>query len=99
MPKKRELPDREYSEEIIRLIEDFKEKIRNGTSSANRFLTISEIELLWSELRGNTSEIYSDMLHELLSSVDESDLIRKKKLNTNKRELLCEPTNDTPDQS
>ena len=99
MPKKRELPDREYSEELVRLIEDFKEKIRNGTSDAKGFLTISEIEQLWSELRGNTSEIYSDMLHELLSSVDESDLIRKKKLNINKKESLCEPTNDTPDQS
>ncbi len=99
MPNKKDLPNREYSEEIVRLIEDFKEKIRNGTSNANSFLSISEIEQLWSELRGSTSEIYSDMLHELLSSVDESDLIRKKKQNTNKKESRCEPINDTPDQS
>jgi len=99
MPKKRELPNREYSEELARLIEDFKEKIQNGTSDANNFLTISEIEQLWSELRGNTSKIYSDMLSELLSSVDESDLIRKKKLNTNEKGSSCEPTKDTPDRS
>lgn len=99
MVKKEKLPDREYSDELVRLVDDFKEKIHNGTSNAESFLTISEIEQLWSELRGNTSEIYSDMLHELLSSVDESDLIRKKKLNTSKKESLCEPTNGTPDQS
>lgn len=99
MFKEKELPDREYSAELVRLVDDFKEKIHHGTSNAENFLTISEIEQLWSELRGNTSEIYSDMLHELLSSVDESDLIRKKKLNTSKKESLYEPTNGTPDQS
>ena len=99
MAQKRELPDREYSAELTRLIEDFKDKIHKGTSDAKSFLTISEIEQLWSELRGNTSKIYSDMLSELLSSVDESDLIRKKKLNTKKEESFCEPTNDAPDQS
>jgi len=97
MPRKRELSGREYTDELIRLIDDFKEKIRKGTSDADHFLSISEIELLWSELRGNTSVLYSDILHELLSSVDESDLIRKKKRNTSEKESLCEPTNDTPD--
>lgn len=97
MPRKRELPEREYAEELVRLIEDFKEKIRTGTSDADHFLTISEIEQLWSQLRGNTSELYSDMLQELLSKVDESDLIRKKKQNTNKKESRCEPISDTPD--
>jgi DNA-binding HxlR family transcriptional regulator len=99
MSKNRELPNREHSEELVRLIEDFKERIHNGTSTANSFLTISEIEQLWSELRGNTSKIYSDMLSDLLSSVDESDLIRKKKLNTNKKGSSYEPIKDAPDQS
>jgi hypothetical protein len=46
-----------------------------------------EIERMWSELRGNTDYIYSDMLSELMSNVDESELIRKKKENTKKKEF------------
>jgi hypothetical protein len=53
-----------------------------GTSNPDDFLSISDIERLWSELRGSTSLLYSDMLSELLSSIDESELIRKKKPNT-----------------
>jgi hypothetical protein len=99
MPREKDLPEREYAEELVRLIDDFKEKIRVGTSDADHFLTISEIEQLWSELRGNTSEMYSDMLHDLLSNANESDLIRKKKRSTNKKVSPCAPINDTPDQS
>jgi hypothetical protein len=69
--------------EIERLINEFKEKFRAGTSNADDFITITEIELLWSELRDKTNNIYSDMMRKLMSEVDERDLIRKKKANTN----------------
>ena len=39
---------------------------------------------LWTELRGETSQLYSDMLSELLAGIDESEIIRKKKWNTEK---------------
>ena len=68
--------------EIERLITEFKEKFEAGTSDADNFITMNEIERLWGELRGNTNNIYSDMLQELIGSVDESKLIRKKKGNT-----------------
>ncbi len=77
---------REYSEELLKIVEVFRERIRAGTSDPEHFLTISEIERLWSELRGDTSLLYSDMLSELLSNVDEAELIRKKKRNTVKKE-------------
>ena len=99
MPKNKDSSEREYAAELVRLVDNFKEKLQMGTSDADSFLTISEIEQLWSELRGNTSELYSDMVHELLSSADESDLIRKKKRNTSKKESFCEPTKDILDQS
>ena len=70
---------REYSEELLRIVEEFRERIIVGTSSPDNFLTISEIERLWSELRGDTSLLYSDMLSDLLNDVDETELIRKKK--------------------
>jgi len=75
----------EYSEELLRIIEEFRQRIVEGTSDLGRFLTITEIERLWSELRGNTSLLYSDMLSDLLSNVNESELIRKKKRNTEKK--------------
>ena len=65
--------------EIERLIREFREKFDAGVSDADNFITISEIEQLWGELRYNTNNVYSDMICELMSSVDESDLIRKKK--------------------
>ena len=65
--------------EIERLVKEFCEKFRAGTSDTESFLTMTEIERMWSELRSKTDNIYSDMLCELLSSVDEGKLIREKK--------------------
>lgn len=72
--------------EIERLINEFKEKFKSGTSDADHFITINEIEQLWGDLQLNTNNIYSDMVRELMSGVDETDLIRKKKENTNSKE-------------
>ena len=72
--------------EIERLINDFKEKFETGTSDADHFITLHEIERLWGELQNSTNNIYSDMIRELMSKVDESQLIRKKKENTNTKE-------------
>jgi len=67
---------------IERIIQEFKEKFKAGTSDADDFMTITEIELLWSELQNKTNKIYSDMVRELMSEVNENGLIRKKKENT-----------------
>jgi len=66
---------------IEQLIKEFKEKFVAGTSDADNFMTISQIELLWSELQNRTHNIYSDMIRKMMSEVDEGDLIRKKKCN------------------
>jgi len=65
--------------EIERLIREFKEKFAAGTENVDDFLTITQIEMMWGELQNRTNNIYSDMLRKLMSEVDESDLIRKKK--------------------
>ena len=77
---------REYSDELIRIVDEFRQRIISGTSDPENFLTISDIERLWSELRGNTSLLYSDMLSELLAGIDESEIIHKKKRNIGKKE-------------
>jgi hypothetical protein len=71
--------------EIERLIQEFKEKFAAGTANADDFLTISQLELLWGELQNRTNNIYSDMIRNMMSEVDESDLIRKKKDFTNSK--------------
>ena len=76
---------REYGEELLQIVEVFRQRIIAGTSDPDNFLTISDIERLWSGLRGDTSLLYSDMLSGLLTNVDESELIRKKKENIEKK--------------
>jgi len=71
--------------EIERLILEFKEKFEAGTSDVDSFMTMHEIERLWSELQNNTKVIYSDILQDLLCAVNEKDLIRKKKGNISKK--------------
>jgi hypothetical protein len=71
--------------EIERLIQDFKEKFKAGTSDANNVMSITEIELLWGELQSKTNNIYSDIIRKLMHEVDERDLIRKKKENINSK--------------
>jgi len=72
--------------EIERLVNEFQEKFHAGTSQTQNFITMTEVERMWSELRNKTDSIYSDMLCELLSSVDEGGLIREKKQNTGGKE-------------
>lgn len=81
-----EKPPQEYRDELLRIVDEFRQRIIEGTKDPENFLTISEIERLWSELRNDTSILYSDMLSELLSNADESELIRKKKQNTEQKE-------------
>jgi hypothetical protein len=45
-----------------------------------------EIERMWAELQNNTNIVYSDFIRELMSNIDEHELIRKKKENTDSRE-------------
>ena len=72
--------------EIERLINEFKDRFEAGTSDSENFITMNEIERLWGELRGNTDNIYSDIVQDLMGSVDESELIRKKKENIETKE-------------
>jgi len=68
--------------EIEDLIKKFREKFEVGVTNSENFITITEIERIWGELQADTNNIYSEMIRELLSTVDERELIRKKKGNT-----------------
>jgi len=72
--------------EIDRLIEDFKQKFKNRTTDPDDFITIHEIERMWGELLGNTQNVYSNMIRELINNQEEKELIRLKKGNTPRKE-------------
>ena len=71
-----------YKEQLFCFIDRFVERFEERTSDPEDFMTIAEIEQMWSELRGNTNGLYSDLLEEALAHVNEAELIRKKKQNT-----------------
>ncbi len=73
----------EVLEQKIRL---FRERIKKGMSDPNAFLTLSEIEREWSNLSDSTEVIYSDIIKDLASSVDEKAIVKQKKTNSEKKE-------------
>ncbi len=67
------------SNQIKCLIEDFERKFTKKTSDPDSFASLHEIEQMWGELRADTDKIYSDMVQDMLSKIDESELVCKKK--------------------
>ena len=72
--------------EITRLIDEYQAKITKGTSSADNFMTITEMEEALSTLRNSTNNIYTEMQSKLVGQVDQNELLRKKKQNTDSEE-------------
>lgn len=65
--------------ELSRIVKEFEEKFKDGTEDPDRFLTLAEIEELWGKLIGDTNVLYSDMIQKLIYSINEKDVVRKKK--------------------
>jgi len=76
------LPDKPSLEleiaEIMRLIDEYQEKIANGTSSVDNFMSITDMEKALGALRDGTNNIYAEIQSKLINQVDESELVRKK---------------------
>ena len=71
--------------ELSRIVKEFEGKIQNGTKTPDRFLTLSELEELWGKLIRDTNVLYSDMVRELINSIDEKEIIKSKKANSKTR--------------
>lgn len=72
--------------ELTRILGEFEEKILNGTSDPEHFLTITEMEQLWSKLNSETKVLYSDMVATMIRNIDERGLIKQKKANSEPEE-------------
>ncbi len=71
--------------EISHQIDKFVADLQNGTNDPENFITITQLEEKLSLLRSNTTKTYSNILSAYLSSMDETELIKRKKENTGKR--------------
>lgn len=71
---------------ISKDIDEFGNVLKNGTASADGFLTLSEIEEKWADLNKRTSKTYSDMVSAFLSNANEKDIIRSKKDSSGRKE-------------
>ena len=60
-------------------IDKFADSFQKRTEDANSFMTINEMEDLISTLNSETRKAYLDMVSEMLSNIDESELIQSKK--------------------
>ncbi len=65
--------------EISHQIDKFVADLQNGTSDPNDFITMTRLEEKLSLLRSNTTKTYSDILSTYLNSMDETELIKRKK--------------------
>ena len=71
--------------EISHQIDKFIADLQNGTSDPDNFITITQLEEKLSMPRANTTKTYSDILSAYLDSMDETELIKRKKESTEKR--------------
>lgn len=65
--------------EIQRLVDKFQSEFKEGTSDPDHFMSMSDIERLWEELKNSTEKIYSDMVMELLLMLTSRNLSLKKR--------------------
>ena len=76
---------KEISTEAVQDIRDainhFLDSLDAKTRDSNDFLTMDQLEILFSELDSKTRKIYLDMVSDSLSNINEKDIIRSKKEN------------------
>jgi len=80
------LPDNTLLEleiaEITRLLEEYQARIADGTSSADSFMSITDMEEALATLRNGTNNIFTELQCKLVNQVDQNELLRKKKQTT-----------------
>ena len=69
----------EIMDDLQRINQEFREKIRNGFKEPGSFIKLSEIEQMGKELSHHTQKLYLEQTEALLNDIDEGMLLRKKK--------------------
>lgn len=82
---------------LKKIVEEFAYKFNQGTDP-NDFMSVTEMEALWTKLNLDSKEIYSDYVHQLVEAINEKELVRKKKLSSQNEGLSSKPT-DAPKEN
>ena len=92
--RKQPMKDKDYKEiknqvkdEFNDLIDEFFDKfVEIGNAHKETHIpTLTEIESIWGKLTSETRDLYSTMIGDAISRMDESEVIASKKENTGKR--------------
>ena len=81
---KSELND--YENDVLEAIDTFKEDFKVKASNLQESLTIKDLETMLGELVSKTNKVYLDMTSDMLSEIDEQEVIALKKSNTERKE-------------
>jgi len=68
--------------EISKRVNEFGNKIRKGTANPEGFMSMNDIENNWLQLKNATDKVYADMVSQMITSIDERDIVCKKKEST-----------------
>ena len=86
MPDQEKRSIDEIMEDLQRINQEFRERVRDGFKNPDDFIKLSEIEKMGRELSLNTQKLYLEETTSLLNDIDESLLIRKKNRVQRKRD-------------
>jgi len=76
----------EIMDDLQRINQEFREKVRSGLKEPDSFIKLNEIEKMGRELTAYTQKLYLEETMALLNDLDESVLLHKKKQNTKQKE-------------
>ena len=68
-------------QDIRESVNEFLDEFATNTKDTNNFLTIDQLETMFSKLDSKTRKIYLDMVSDSLSNINEKDIIKLKKDN------------------
>lgn len=91
----KKLGEKKLSDHLARLIDAVDER----TSDPEHFLSISELEHLWSDAAGAVSKTFSDILSEAVRNIDEKEIIQSKKERSEERGSCLIPINQVNAES
>ena len=75
----------DYENDVMEAIDEFKADFKLKTSNSQNLLTIKELESMLSELVLKTNKVYLDMTSDMLSEIDEQEVIASKKLSSERK--------------
>ena len=75
----------DYENDVLEAIDNFKRVFKSKASDLQDSFNIKDLESMLSELVAKTNKVYLDMTSDMLSELDEQEMILSKKSNTKRK--------------